>query len=293
LAATRPHDRFVVELLDDDRVLHQPAEEQPACVRPPPVEAEDELVEIRLDVLRADAAVVRAQQPSLYERSDAMNGREHDVCRIVAFRDGVGVVLEAAAREVLVSAQAVCVDGRALLARVLHEVQQRLRLHVRHHLDARATELPPLGVLPEALALDSDGDDHLPLGAAPALAARRRAAEVALIHLDVAGELVLIAARPDHRQPQLLQEQPRGLVADPQLALQLLCVTPLLLLDTIQAARNHVSSGRRVPLEDRPGDQRGLTAAGGADVEVALRRPPPSWPHFGQENPSGQRSRVK
>src|SRR5918995_6246923 len=52
-------------------------------------------------------------------------------------------------------------------------------------------------------------------GAATTLAAGSRAAEIALIDLDVAGELVTVAARPLHRESQLLQQQPRCLVADP------------------------------------------------------------------------------
>jgi hypothetical protein len=39
----------------------QPVEEQTAGVRLAPVEAEDELVQIRLDVLRSPTAVVRAE----------------------------------------------------------------------------------------------------------------------------------------------------------------------------------------------------------------------------------------
>jgi hypothetical protein len=96
LAAPRPHNRIVVELLDDDHVLEQPVEEQPARVRRPPVEAEDELVQIRLDVLRPNPAVVGAEQPPLHERGDTMHRRQDDVRRVV-LRDRVGVVLKAPA----------------------------------------------------------------------------------------------------------------------------------------------------------------------------------------------------
>jgi hypothetical protein len=137
---------------------------------------------------------------------------------------------------------------------------RRLGLRVGHDLDARAPELPPLRLLAEALALDGDGDDQLALGVTPAFAARRRAAQVALIHFDVAGELVLIAARPDHRQPQLLRQQPGGLVADPQLTLQLLRA------DAALAARHHPrrpeprQKRQSRSLEDRPGAGRAAAA---------------------------------
>jgi hypothetical protein len=53
--------------------LQQPIEEQPAMARAASVEAERELVEAVVELVVADRALVRAEQPALDQRSDAMD----------------------------------------------------------------------------------------------------------------------------------------------------------------------------------------------------------------------------
>ncbi len=59
--------------------LYQAVEEQSARPRVPPVEAEAELVEVRLQVVGLHCALVGAEEPSLGERGDPVNTGQRDV----------------------------------------------------------------------------------------------------------------------------------------------------------------------------------------------------------------------
>jgi len=59
-----------------DGVLDQPSEAVADGVGFPAVEAEDELVEVALQVLGADGAVVGAEQPALGQAEDEVDGGE-------------------------------------------------------------------------------------------------------------------------------------------------------------------------------------------------------------------------
>ena len=66
-----------------DGELHQAEEEHASRARVAAVEAEGELVEVRIEVLGANHALVGAKQPALEQARDAVNARHHDVRRIV------------------------------------------------------------------------------------------------------------------------------------------------------------------------------------------------------------------
>lgn len=108
------------------------------------------------------------------------------------FETALGVVIEAAARQVLVGAQAVGVEpcsqvsstkSSSVFAFTSGTTWMRVRPSF-HRFE----------FLPKPLRSTAMAMDHLAFGAAPTLAARRRAAQVALIHLDVARQRVLVAA---------------------------------------------------------------------------------------------------
>ena len=84
------HDLRDRHVLDLDGLLQQPVEEHAAAVRVPAVEAKGELVEVEVELADADPAVVRAEEPALEQRGDAVNAGQVDVCGITAGRhDGL------------------------------------------------------------------------------------------------------------------------------------------------------------------------------------------------------------
>jgi hypothetical protein len=138
-----------------------------------------------------------------------MHGWQRDVGRIVPGGQVCRVVLVAEFGQLLASLQTVGMDRRARLAVALDERKQHLRLHVLDDLDPRASEFPPLGLFAHTLALRSTAMARITLPSAPRprLPPGEGRPEIALIHLDVAGELVAVAPWPDHRPAQLVQHQ--------------------------------------------------------------------------------------
>jgi hypothetical protein len=104
---------------------------------------------------------------------------------------------------------------------------------------------------PGRLTAILDGDRHDRLaGDATARSAGPARAEVALVHLDRAGEE--LAAWDHHRAAELVKPRPRRLVAaKAQHALQPERRDAFFWLTTYQIAANQLTSGVRVPGEDR------------------------------------------
>ena len=59
-------------------LLHQAEEDESSMSTGPPVEPEDELVEIKSQVVPVGAALVGAEHPALEERRHSMCARQHD-----------------------------------------------------------------------------------------------------------------------------------------------------------------------------------------------------------------------
>ena len=66
-------DRFVGRGLDCERLLDQPVEEKSPCLGFAPVEPKGELIEVVVELLELDAALMRADQPPLEQRSDEVD----------------------------------------------------------------------------------------------------------------------------------------------------------------------------------------------------------------------------
>src|SRR5216683_754937 len=194
------------------------------------------------------------------------------MCRVIALGDGERVVLVAAAWQVAVAGEAVGADDRARLAGVLDEIEQRLRLHIRDHLDPSATE-EPLLVVGRLHPLYRDRDDELAFSATATLAAGRRPAEVALIDLDLTAQPISVPPRTLHREPQLVQHQPCGWIADPEFALKMLRAHTALRAAHKPRGPEPGDEAHPRPLEDRARDQRGLFLAPRADVGSTARTP--------------------
>ena len=180
----------------------------------PTVEAEDEFIEVGLEMLAAQP-VIDAQGPDLEVGEDPMNPREHDVGGHLA--DDVRVVRDAGGAGI--SGPTIRLGGGAggdiggeegveAGGRVIRDLAQA---------DAAGTK---------AAVLDLDGADnqHFALMAAPAAARDRivfaAARDFGFINLDQTGQRA--AARREHAAAQLGADQPRRLVgAESELALQL------------------------------------------------------------------------
>src|SRR5918994_4115867 len=138
--------------------------------------------------------------------------------------------------------------------------------------------------------LNRDPDERLVAARTTALTPFIQATEVELVDLDLARQRLTLGR--DHRVPQLLQDEPRRLIArQAQLALELLGRDARMVVATKYAAQNHVRSGVRVPC---------ITVPAVTDVwwsqrlhcQTSRRRciVPASPPaHPGHTNPSGQR----
>ena len=234
-----------------------------------PVEAEDELVEVGLQVL-ASEAVVDAQRPGLEVGEDAMNpGQDHMGGHV---SDDVRVVCDAGRAGVAGPAVG---PGRGAGGEV--GAQEGVQAVGGEVLDPRQAD--PAG--PTLADLDSTGDQQLALVTAPTAAARRvilgAAGDQAFVHFDQARQRHALWC--DHGPAQLGGEQPCGLVGtQAELLLELQRRDPV-------GVRGHQIGGpeprdqRQLgAVHHRTGRHRGLLATVGAFMGVCLgrERPPPA-----------------
>jgi len=80
-------ERLVRVRFDADGLLEQPVEEKSTMVRPAAVEAEGELVQVVVELLVADSALVGAQQPPLEQARDAVDFGHQDMRGIVGLAE--------------------------------------------------------------------------------------------------------------------------------------------------------------------------------------------------------------
>jgi hypothetical protein len=94
---TRVDDKAAVgDRVAQDRLLEEPVEQQSAPARAPSVEAEGELVEVGVEVLGADLALVGTEQPALKQARDAVHARHQYMCGILVLAENGPLVLVAA-----------------------------------------------------------------------------------------------------------------------------------------------------------------------------------------------------
>ncbi len=186
----------------------------------------------------------------------------------------------------VVGEQSVGVNDRPRGRRRLRERLQRSRLRVGQHLQAQPPRSMPAN-------LDHSTDERLLAVLAAAFETFLVAAEPELVDLDLA--LQELALGSDHRPAQLLQDQPRRLVArEPELALELLGGDPRV-MGGDQISRPKPGAQRRArSMHHRPGRHRGLQGAGRALPQVpplehpgaapaAARAAEPHWPAGGRK----------
>jgi hypothetical protein len=199
----------------------------------PPVEAEGELIEVGLQVLRFDAAMMRPLQPRLEVRKNEVDdgqvflgdlgitGLNHGQMRVSRrLKLGIG---RCAVRD----------DYRARLNGAFYKSDQRLSASIGDDFQPQAASVStaaPHGLVAllgrSGTYFNGGGHDHgiIGLGAAPFAA--YRSTDIGFVHFDVIAAPKVaadpITALAHHASPQLVQDLERGFVpAQAKLALEL------------------------------------------------------------------------
>ena len=249
-----------------------------------PVKAERELVEIGLQVLRADA-VVAPLEPGFQVAENKVNDRQvrfgHG--RIVRFDNRQMLIAQAA--QARVARRGVGDNHRAGQHRRLDEASQRQPTAIRRDFH---TKPPGVAALASGRRLnatlgcalpDFDGGNHKRLIVNAFTAASRISADPRLVNLDMApGRTDLVAIRAHHSGPQLVEDLERRLIAgQPELTLKLRRAHSRRMAgDKVRGPEPHAQRRARV-LHHRPRRQ--------SDIATAL----PATPHLG---PVGETERL-
>ena len=179
------------------------------------VEAEDELVEVGVEVF-ATQAVVDAERPALEISEDAVGPGRHDVGGHAA--DDMRIVRDAGSTGI--PCPAVGPGGGAGGEIGLEEGMQTTGRRVGHLLQADATGAGPAVLDLDGADLDGADHEHLALTAAPAAGRRivlAAADDFGFVDLDEPGEGAAVAG--EHAAPQFGTQQPGRFVgAEAELA---------------------------------------------------------------------------
>src|SRR5271165_1276976 len=204
-------------------------------------------------MLMLDATLVSTDQPSLEQRGDEVDARHDLVRRAGAAAEDRDLMLVTGRRQSGITPPAVGVNHRPALNSALDEGKQAVCRDIFDLLKADAAK-------PPAVLLDCYGDDGLALG----FSASRtlfRATNIGFINLDRTRQQV--PARPDHGAAQLVQPGPGSFVAaKPQSPLEAERTDPILLAGDEPHRQKPHPQRLTGTLEDRPGGQRCLFAAG-------------------------------
>lgn len=113
-----------------DGLLGEAMEEQPASLRPPAIEAEGEFVEIVVEMLALDAALMSSHQPSLQQGGDIVDAGHDHLRRIGTVVDDGSLMLIAQRRQASITAPAIGVNGRSGRGDGLNKGDQTVRRYV-------------------------------------------------------------------------------------------------------------------------------------------------------------------
>jgi len=236
----------------------------------PPVPAEDEFVEIGLDMSLAEP-VIDAEAEALQVREDAVNPRQEHMRRHRP--DDFGHVM--ALVHARIGGETIGEDCRAKSRVGGDEIFQSLPAIVGNQRQPDAAGLAAFD------ALDRPDNEDFPVVIA-ALATRDRIVfrpegDAGLVDLDYPRQWV--AVRIDHGFAQFVQEQPGRLVgADPELALELQGRNTVGMRRDQMRGDEPSAQGQVCSVHDRAGGHRGLLAACTALESPGLRRQLPALP---------------
>src|SRR3990172_694201 len=215
-------------------------------------------------MLRLDAALVSADQPSLEEGGDEADARHDFVSRVGAATDHGDLMLVPGRRHSGITFPSMGVNRRPGFYGTLDEGKEAVRRDIPDALKADSAK-------PTAVLLGCHRDDRLVLGV-PASLALFRAANIGFVNLD--GTEKQMPTRPDHRTAQLVQPRPRRLIAaKPQFPLEPERTDPVLLAGDEPHRQKPHPQWLAGAFEDRPGRQRCLLAAGPAPQPPSRHHP--------------------
>jgi hypothetical protein len=126
--------------------LEEPQEQQAACTRVPPVEPERELVAVGLQVLRGDAGLMGAGEPSLQQAGHSMDPEQHLVRAQAATFDLEGLVPVCIGDRWWVGPQCVADHDRVWGDVAEQELPEVLGVDLRYDLEPTAAERLVLGL---------------------------------------------------------------------------------------------------------------------------------------------------
>ena len=262
-----------------DGEFEHAVEDQPPAAGPAPVEAEAELVQVALQVLVLDRALVGAQQPALGQGGDPVDPGQQLA----------GVLPAGAGGPLAAPDMGITEPGDPVVAHPAVGDHRRARLDVAGEEGVQRAgrgvgqDLHPAAPVPPRLPdLDGHADQGLLALGPPAAQPRLLAADEGLIHLDRAGQPVPARAHQHRAQP--VQHRPRRRVrADLQRPLQ------AQRRDAVLSRSEHPAGGephrqRRPPaVEQRARRHRRPLAAGRALVPAISDGPPAAMPAPGAD----------
>ena len=198
-----------------------------------PVKAERELIQVGLQVLVADRAVVRPGQPSLQIRENKVDDGQVFFRHVRPTGLDNRQVLVAERGKAVVAAPCVRDDHRARLDCGFHKARQRLSAARRGDFQPKATGIPPAAPHGLVAFLGRSGADlyrrdhkRLVVGMGAFALAAHHAADVGFVNLDMIAAPKIpadaVATLADHARAQLVQDVEGGFVpAKAKLALEL------------------------------------------------------------------------
>jgi len=229
------------------------------------VEPEGVLVEVGVEVLAADRALVGAEQPPLQQRGDAVYARHDHVRRVAGGADAGRFVVVAVLGDRPVAGPSVGLHRGAGRDRLAHE------RHQARPGDVGDLREPDPAVAAGFVQLQGDGHDGLGVG----LTARYTlllATDVGLVDLDQTRQQVTVRAH--HRSAQLVLDRPRGLVAaQPEDPLEPERAGTELLVGDVPGGREPGRQRSARLVEDGARRHRGLVAARSAGQPPAALQP--------------------
>ena len=252
----------------DHRVLEQAIKELSAMVRQSPVEAKRELIQILVEVLPGDSALVNPQEPPFEQGGHPMHTGQQGRGGLPTAADGSGLVVIAVLGQAGVGGPAIGGDDGSRRDRLPHEPHQTPSGGIRESLESDAPDAP-------TSHLGSDGDQRFGLPEVALPSTRLDPAHVDFVHFDHLRQGLATGAH--HGTPQLVQARPGGLITpQPQGALQPQRPdTALLVGDPPDGPEPH-PQGQVAPVEDRPSGHRHDRVTTATLEETLLQAPGPS-----------------
>ena len=260
------NDFAIGSCLAESQLFSQAIKDLPNVLGPSSVEAKGELIQVALQMFRADLAVMRAQQPALEKRGHQVDLGKGLDSLFLSGTDMTDVMMESACCQTGIALPTICVHDRGGFDGLLDESDQMLRRRLGDAAESNPTDLP-------AFQFDRYDHERLVLQAPPTNAlAYLFTAYVGFVHLH--GSSQWFTLNSHHGLTQLLQHKPGGTVtSEAQFSLQAGGTEPGLLRAGQPHSQEPTRHRQMTLVQNGPGRQRGLSATMGAECRAARRGP--------------------